>query len=430
MFIPIFVFPNKKFLFLVNKYFAKIIKVKNQKGVFFILITVLIDVIGIGIIIPIMPSLYQELTGGSVSEASQYSAYLVFLYALMQFIFSPIIGGLSDQFGRRPVLLFSLFAFGLDYVFLALAPNIVWLFVGRTIAGIAGASFSTANAYIADITEPEKRAQSFGMIGAAFGIGFIIGPSLGGILGEYGNRIPFWVSAGLTLLNWLYGYFILPESLKPENRRKFDFKRANPIGSLMNLKKFPYIFALVLSLFLVNIARFATEGTWSFYTIEKFGWTKMEVGLSLGFVGLMVAIVQGGLIRVIIPKFGQEKSLYYGLAINAIGQLGFAFASHSWMMYAIMVPFAFGGLAGPSFQGIISSHVAVNEQGELQGGLTSLMSVATIIGQPLMLGLFRHFTRPDTSVYFPGAPFLLASVLTIISLLFTIRTINKEKIKV
>jgi DHA1 family tetracycline resistance protein-like MFS transporter len=402
---------------------------KNSKAIFFILVTVLIDVIGIGIIIPIMPSLYQELTGGTVSEASQYSAYLVFIYALMQFIFSPIIGGLSDQYGRRPVLLMSLFGFGLDFIFLALAPSIGWLFVGRIISGIAGASFTTANAYIADITEPEKRAQSFGMIGAAFGLGFIIGPSLGGILGEYGTRIPFWVSAGLALLNWLYGYFILPESLLPENRRKFDIKRANPIGSLLNLKKYPYVLALVLSLFLVNVSNFATQGTWSFYGIEKFSWSKMEVGLSLGFVGLMVAIVQGGLIRVIIPKLGQEKSLFLGLAINALGLAAFAFASSSWMMYAIMIPFAIGGLAGPAFQGIISNQVGKNEQGELQGGLTSLMSIAAIVGQPLMLGLFRAFTKENAPIYFPGAPFLMGGLLSLISLLLVFRTIKKEKLK-
>lgn len=402
---------------------------KNSKAIFFILVTVLIDVIGIGIIIPIMPSLYQELTGGTVSEASQYSAYLVFIYALMQFIFSPIIGGLSDQYGRRPVLLMSLFGFGLDFIFLALAPSIGWLFVGRIISGIAGASFTTANAYIADITEPEKRAQSFGMIGAAFGLGFIIGPSLGGILGEYGTRIPFWVSAGLALINWLYGYFILPESLLPENRRKFDIKRANPIGSLLNLKKYPYVLALVLSLFLVNVSNFATQGTWSFYGIEKFSWSKLEVGLSLGFVGLMVAIVQGGLIRVIIPKLGQERSLFLGLAINALGLAAFAFASSSWMMYAIMVPFAVGGLAGPAFQGIISNQVGKNEQGELQGGLTSLMSIAAIVGQPLMLGLFRTFTKENAPIYFPGAPFLMGGLLSLISLLLVFRTIKKENLK-
>lgn len=402
---------------------------QKKNAIVFILITVLIDVIGIGIIIPINPSLIQELTGGDVSQASSYALILVFIYSFMQFIFSPIIGGLSDQFGRRPVLLFSLFGFGIDYILLALAPTVGWLFVGRLISGITGASFSTASAYIADVTEPEKRAQSFGMIGAAFGLGFIIGPSLGGILGEFGSRVPFWVSAGLSLVNWLYGYFILPESLKPENRRKFDFKRANPIGSLMNLKKYPFILTLVASLFLVYVSGYATQGTWSFYTIEKFGWSEMEIGLSLGFVGLMVAIVQGGLIRVIIPKFGKEKALFFGLAINSIGLLAFAFASSSWMMYAIVVPFALGGIANPAFQGIISSQVNSNEQGELQGALTSLMSVAAIIGQPLMLGLFRTFTKENAVLYFPGAPFFVGSILSVISLFLTIRTIKKENLK-
>lgn len=402
---------------------------QKKNAIVFILITVLIDVIGIGIIIPIIPSLIQELTGGDVSQASSYALILVFIYSFMQFIFSPIIGGLSDQFGRRPVLLFSLFGFGIDYILLALAPTVGWLFVGRLISGITGASFSTASAYIADVTEPEKRAQSFGMIGAAFGLGFIIGPSLGGILGEFGSRVPFWVSAGLSLVNWLYGYFILPESLKPENRRKFDFKRANPIGSLMNLKKYPFILTLVASLFLVYVSGYATQGTWSFYTIEKFGWSEMEIGLSLGFVGLMVAIVQGGLIRVIIPKFGKEKALFFGLAINSIGLLAFAFVSSSWMMYAIVVPFALGGIANPAFQGIISSQVNSNEQGELQGALTSLMSVAAIIGQPLMLGLFRTFTKENAVLYFPGAPFFVGSILSVISLFLTIRTIKKENLK-
>jgi MFS transporter, DHA1 family, tetracycline resistance protein len=400
---------------------------KNSKAIFFILVTVLIDVIGIGIIIPIMPSLYQELTGGTVSEASRYSAYLVFMYSFIQFVFSPIIGGLSDQFGRRPVLLFSLFGFAVDYIFLALAPTVGWLFVGRAISGITGASFATANAYIADVTEPDKRAQAFGMLGAAFGIGFIIGPSLGGLLGQYGNRIPFVVSAILAGVNWLYGYFVLPESLKPENRRKFDIKRANPIGSLMNFKKYPFILTLVASLFLVNVSNFATQGTWSFYGAEKFKWTQIDIGLSLGFVGLMVAIVQGGLIRILIPKLGLERALFIGLGINALGLVAFGFASSTWMMYAIMVPFALGGMAGPAFQGIISNQVSKDGQGELQGGLTSLLSIAAIIGQPLMLGLFRTFTKKEATIYFPGAPFMLGGILSLISLFLVIRTINKEK---
>ncbi len=400
-------------------------KKQRKAALVFIFITVLIDVIGIGIIIPIIPVLIQELTGGSISQSSSYAALLVLAYSTMQFLFSPVIGGLSDQFGRRPVLLISLFGFGIDYIFLALAPTIGWLFVGRIISGITGASFSTAGAYIADVSPPEKRAQNFGLLGAAFGLGFIIGPALGGILGEYGSRMPFFVSAGLSLLNWLYGYFVLPESLSLEKRRKFDIKRANPVGSLVSLKKYPMIIALVASLFLVYVANFATQGTWSFYTMEKFGWGEMQVGLSLAFVGLMVAIVQGGLIRVIIPKVGQEKALFIGLIINAFGLVAFGLASAPWMMYAIMVPFAFGGLAGPAFQGIISSQVNDSEQGELQGALTSLNSVAAIIGQPLMLWLFRSYTAQDAPYYFPGAPFILGAVLTIISIFLTLRVLKK-----
>ncbi|WP_341227918.1 TCR/Tet family MFS transporter [uncultured Arcticibacterium sp.] len=393
----------------------------------FIFITVLIDVIGIGIVIPIIPALIQELVGGTISDASHYAMGLVLIYASMQFLFSPIIGGLSDQYGRRKVLLFSLLGFGVDSLFQALAPTVGWLFLGRTIAGITGASFTTANAYIADVSTPEKRAQNFGLLGAAFGLGFIIGPTLGGVLGSYSTRLPFYASAALSFLNWLYGYFVLPESLALENRRKFDIKRANPIGSLLNLKRYPFILSLVASLFLVYVAGHAVQSSWSFYTIEKFKWTEMQVGLSLGFVGLMIAIVQGGLIRVIIPKIGQIKSLFVGLTINMLGLLAFAFATHGWMMYAIMVPFALSGLANPAFQGIISSQVKPNEQGELQGALTSVLSIAAIVGQPLMLGLFGYFSAKDTEIYFPGAPFILGSLFCLISIIVTRKILSKQK---
>mgnify|MGYP000956177792 CR=1 FL=1 len=381
----------------------------KKSGLVFILITVLVDVIGIGLIIPIMPALYHELTGGSVSESSTYSAYLVFVYSLMQFIFSPLIGGLSDQYGRRPVLLFSLFGFGANYIFMAMAPSLAWLFVGRIISGITGASFATANAYIADISPVEKRAQNFGLVGAMFGIGFIIGPALGGILGEVGTRVPLFVAAGLSLANWLYGYFFLPESLSTEKRRPFDFKRANPIGSLFQLKKNPFVYALTAALFLVYVSAFATQGTWAFYTIEKFKWSEAQIGLSLAFLGLMAALVQGGLIRYAIPKYGAEKSLFTGLAFNTL-----------------MVFNSLSGLANPAFQGIISARVPPDQQGELQGGLTSLMSIAAIIGQPLMLGLFRNFTREGTPVYLPGMPFLVGAILSLISIILTFRIIYRK----
>ncbi|WP_304238003.1 TCR/Tet family MFS transporter [Jiulongibacter sediminis] len=404
-------------------------KSSKNAAIIFIFITVLIDVIGIGIVIPIIPALIKDLTGGSTSEASQYALWLVLLYAVMQFFFSPVIGGLSDQFGRRKILLITLLGFAIDSLFQALAPTIGWLFLGRAISGILGASFTTANAYIADISPAEKRSQNFGMIGAAFGLGFIIGPTIGGLLGSFGPRVPFFASAVLSILNWFYGYLILPESLPIEKRRKFNWKRANPFGSLKNLSRYPLVLSLVASLFLVYIAGYAPQAVWSFYTIEKFQWSELQIGLSLGFVGLMIAIVQGGLIRVIIPKIGQVKALFLGLIINVIGQFAFSIVTEGWMMYVIMVPFALSGLSNPAFQGLISNEVPDTEQGELQGALTSVVALAAIIGQPLMLWLFGHFTNKENAVYFPGAPFLAGSILCLLSIGFTYRLIYYKKQK-
>src|SRR5688500_16508849 len=283
----------------------------------FIFVTLLIDVIGFGIIIPVIPTLLSNLLQSGIPEAASYGGWLVASFAVMQFIFSPVLGNLSDQYGRRPVLLISLFGFGLDYLLTAFAPSIGWLFVGRIVAGIMGASFTTASAYIADISTPDKRAQNFGLIGAAFGLGFIIGPALGGIFAKYGIRVPFIAAAVLTLIYWLYGYFVLPESLKPENRRKFEWKRANPLGTLKFFLHYKVILGLVASLVLIYIASHAVQSTWSYYTIEKFKWDADMVGYSLGFVGLMVALVQGVLIRFIVPKLGQIKSVYIGLTLYA-----------------------------------------------------------------------------------------------------------------
>lgn len=392
----------------------------------FIFVTLLIDVIGFGIIIPVMPKLIQELTGGTLAQASSYGGWLLFAYAFMQFICAPIVGNLSDQFGRRPILLASLFGFGIDYLFMAFAPTLAWLFFGRTVAGIMGASFTTASAYIADVSTPEKRAQNFGIIGAAFGLGFIIGPLVGGLVGAYGTRIPFFVSAGLTLINWLYGFFILPESLSTENRRKFEWKRANPVGSLRALKRFPIIMGMVVSLVLVYISSHAVQTNWSYYTIEKFQWSERMIGISLAVVGIVFAIVQGGLIRVIIPKLGQERSVYMGLGLYAIGYFLYAFATESWMMFAITIPYCLGGIAGPALQGIISNQVPANEQGELQGALTSLMSVTMIIGPLVMTQIFYFFTRVDTPMYLPGAPMILGGVLTVISALLARRSLKRS----
>jgi DHA1 family tetracycline resistance protein-like MFS transporter len=348
----------------------------------------------------------------------------MFSYALMQFICAPILGGLSDQYGRRPILLMSLFGFGLDYIFQAYAPTIAWLFVGRILAGILGSSFTTASAYIADVSTPEKRAQNFGLIGAAFGMGFIIGPAIGGLLGQYGPRAPFLAAATLALINWLYGLIILPESLAPENRRHFDWKRANPVGTLLQLRKYPVIIGMVASLVLLYIAAQAVQGAWSYYTMEKFKWDEKMVGISLSFVGLITAIVQAGLIRVIIPRLGQERGVYVGLGLYSLGFLLFAFATEGWMMFLFLIPYCLGGIAGPSLQGLISNQVPANVQGELQGGLTSLMSVTAIVGPLLMTGIFAYFTAPGAPIYFPGAAMLTGAVLTLISTLLAYRNLH------
>ncbi len=396
----------------------------------FIFVTLLIDIIGLGIIIPVMPKLIQELTGGTLSEASRYGGWMLFAYSFMQFVCAPIVGGLSDRFGRRPVLLASLFGFGVDYIFLALAPTLGWLFIGRIFAGMMGASFTTGAAYIADISTPEKRAQNFGIIGAAFGLGFIIGPMMGGLLEPLGSRVPFIVAAGLSLFNFLYGLIILPESLKPENRRKFEWSRANPINSLLNLKRYPVILGLVASLVLVYISSHAVQSNWSYYTIEKFGWTPTMIGYSLAVVGLVFAIVQGGLIRIIIPKLGQQRSVYVGLGMNALGFILFALATQTWMMYAFTVVYCLGGIAGPAIQGLISTQVPANEQGELQGALTGLMSITSIIGPPLMTNTFAYFTDSTTSYYLPGAPMLLGAVLTITATVMARASLKKSLRKI
>jgi len=400
----------------------------RQAALSFIFVTVLIDFIGFGIIIPVLPELIAKLIHGGMSDAAKYGGWLLFAYALMQFLFAPVMGGLSDRYGRRPVLLFSLFGFGIDYLFLAYAPTIGWLFVGRLVAGITGASFTTASAYIADISTPEKRAQNFGMLGAAFGLGFIIGPALGGQLGEFGPRVPFIASAVLTLLNWLYGFFILPESLPKENRRAFEWKRANPVGSLVQLRKYPAVGGLIGSLVLIYIAVHAVQSTWAYYNMEKFHWTKKWVGYSLGFVGLMITIVQAGLIRLIIPRLGPSKSLYMGLFLYSLGMLLFGLATQGWMMFAFTVVYCMGGIAGPALQGIISSHVPANEQGELQGALTSLMSVTSIVGPLLMTNLFAYFTKAGAPIRLPGAPFLVGSMMVLASAVLAFRNLKKYQV--
>jgi len=392
----------------------------------FIFVTVLIDVIGFGIIIPVMPQLIRSLSQGSMSDAAQYGGWLIFSYAFTQFLFSPILGNLSDQYGRRPVLLFSLFGFGMDYIFLIFAPSLQWIFVGRIIAGITGASWTTASAYVADVSTPENRAQNYGMIGAAFGIGFIIGPAIGGLLSTFGLRAPFVAAAILTLINWLYGYFVLPESLSLENRRKFNFKTANPLSSLLRLKRYPAIIGLIVAFFLLYLASQSVQSTWSYINIEKFKWNGTMVGLSLTMVGVMVAIVQGILIRKVIPILGQQRAVFIGLVLYGIGQLLFGFATQGWMMFVFTIVYCLGGISGPALQGIISAHIPPNEQGELQGALTSLMSASAILGPLMMTNLFAYFTKPGHP-YLPGIPFLLGALLLVFSAIIAYVSMKKDE---
>ncbi len=402
---------------------------QNQKSaaIGFIFITLLIDITGWGIIIPVVPKLIEELIQADISEAAKYGGWLSFAYAFIQFVFSPLVGNLSDKYGRRPVILLSLFGFSVDYIFLALAPSIWWLFVGRIIAGITGASVTTASAYIADISTDEDRAKNFGMIGAAFGLGFIIGPVLGGVLGHYGARVPFYAAAVLCMINFVYGYFVLPESLTKENRREFSWKRANPIGSFKFLKKHPEISALTTALILIYIGGHAVQSNWSFYTMYRFSWDERMVGISLGVVGLLVGLVQGVLIRWINPKIGDQKSIFYGLMLYALGMLLYAFATEGWMMLVFTIPYCLGGICGPALQSIITKNIPSNEQGELQGALTSLMSATSIIGPPLMTNLFYYFTHKEAPFLFPGAPFFLAFLLFALSIYFVYISFKGKK---
>ncbi len=402
--------------------------IPNRKAAIgFIFITLLIDVTGLGLIIPVVPKLIEDLLHTTnISKVALFGGLLTFSYAIMQFLFAPVLGNLSDKYGRRPGLLFSLLGFGLDYLLLAFAPSIGWLFVGRIIAGITGASMTTASAYIADISTPETRAQNFGMIGAAFGLGFIVGPMIGGLLGEMGPRIPFLVAAGLALLNAAYGYFVLPESLDASNRRAFDWKRANPISSLKNLSRFPAVAGLIVSFFLIYVASHAVQSNWSYFNIEKFKWTPKMIGISLAVVGVLVSLVQGVLVRFVNPKIGNERSVYVGLGLYTIGLILFGMASQSWMMFAFLIPYCLGGISGPGLQAIISGSVPANEQGELQGSLTSIISITSIVGPLVMSNLFAFFTGPIAPFYFPGAPFMLAALLMLLSCFFAYKALRTK----
>jgi DHA1 family tetracycline resistance protein-like MFS transporter len=392
----------------------------------FIFVTLVLLVLGFGIIIPVLPGLVTQFSGGSVSAGSHAYGWLIGVFALMQFIASPVLGALSDRFGRRKVLLLALAGSTIDNLVMGLAPSLGWLFVGRVIAGLTAGVLATANAYIADVTPPEKRAQGFGLVGAAFGLGFIIGPAVGGLLGHIHLRLPFFASAGCLVLNWLYGAFVLPESLPPERRRAFEWKRANPVGGLMLLRRFQGIFGLAGMQFLYLLGSLMLQSTWVLYTGYRYGWGPQQVGLSLMFVGVVSAAVQGGLVRPILGRLGERRGLVVGLLISALAMAGYGLATKGWMIYVMVLLGAFGGIAGPAAQSLITRHVPADEQGAVQGVLASLGSLAGIFGPPLAAWSFGACVAPNAWLYLPGVAFFESAGLFLVALVLALRAFRAE----
>lgn len=401
----------------------------NKTALLFIFVTILVDVIGIGIILPIIPDLIMELTGEGIEMAVIYGMWLTTAFAGMQFLFSPVLGEISDRFGRRPILLIALLGLSIDYLIHAWAPTIIWLFVGRFLAGITGASFTVASAYIADISTPEEKAKNFGLIGAAFGLGFIIGPGIGGFFGEIDIRLPFYIAAGLTFANFVFGYFFVPESLMPENRRPINVLKMIPGVSLVSLRNYKGVLLLIFAFFLANLAGQALPSTWSYYGIERYDWNPKEIGISLMVVGLLVAIAQGFLVGIVVKKIGKKRTIIVGFLLWTIGMFLFSQASEPWMLYAFLIPYAFGGVAGPTVQGVISNQVSEKEQGNLQGAITGLVSVTAILGQLIFSSVFYYFIRPEANIYFPGAPYTLAAIFLFIALLFAVLAMKRMDLK-
>jgi MFS transporter, DHA1 family, tetracycline resistance protein len=387
----------------------------SRHALAFIFITMLVDTIGLGIIIPVTPKLITELTGEGMSEAARWGGWLFFVFALMQFFCAPAIGSLSDRFGRRPVLIGSLAMLGVDYMITAVAPTIFWLFVGRFLSGIAGAAYPTANAYIADVSPPEKRAANFGLVGAAFGIGFVIGPAIGGLLGQYGSRVPFYVSAAIAFCNAIYGLLVLKESLPLASRRKFEIWRANPVGALLALRRFPAMLALFGVVVLMRLAHDANPVIWTYYTMLKFNWSPVQVGYSLMVVGAMLTLVFSFVTRIAVPRIGETRAVYLGLACGSVGFMGYAFADHGWVLYSWMTVWVLIGLAGPALNAIMSREVGPSEQGELQGALASLGSLTSVAAPPILSNLFGYFTGNAAPFYFPGSAFFAASLCLALS---------------
>jgi MFS transporter, DHA1 family, tetracycline resistance protein len=398
-----------------------VIAATPRRAALFVFTMVLLDILGLGLILPVLPQLIMGLTGEGLSEAARYGGWLWFTYAITQFFFAPILGGLSDRFGRRPVLLVATLAYGVDYLIMGFAPTLFWLFIGRFISGVSGATFTTGFAYMADISPPEKRAQNFGLIGAAFGLGFILGPAVGGLLGGLSPRAPFIVAGLLALANFAFGYFVVPESLPPERRRKFELQRANPLGTLLKLRSYPAVLGLATALFVWQLGHQALPGTWSYYAMYKFGWEAGMVGASLAFAGVLMAFSQAGLSRVLVPRFGESRIALAGLVSGTLTYIGYALATQGWMIFAVMLMWLPAALVFPTLNALMSHRVPADAQGELQGGISSLQSLSAIAGPMAMTQLFGYFTSEAAPWQVPGAPFVAAALLSALALVILLR---------
>lgn len=398
----------------------------SKYAIYLVLMTICIDSIGLGIIIPSLPKLIASLTHLSIEESSKYSLPVVVAYAGAQFLFSPLIGNLSDRFGRRPIILMSLLGLGLDFIFMYFAPDLTWLIFGRFLSGMFGASFTTAAAYIADISNDENRAQNFGMIGAAFGLGFIIGPAIGGLVADFGLRIPFLVAAIFSVLNFVLALFFLKESLPVSDRREFNWLRANPLGAIVQVVKFPKYRGLFLVTFLVMLANMSLHSIWNYYTISKFGWGLKLLGLSLAAVGVCFGLVQAVFAGKIVNKYGNEKASIIGLVLCIFSFVGFAIIPYGWLIFVVLVPYAFSGIFDPAVRSLVSAQVPDNEQGELQGIFTSLMSLAEIFGPMAMIWIFyktAKYGKEYPIAY--GTAYLVSAVVALIALLLLIYTYKR-----
>lgn len=395
-------------------------------AVWFVFVTLVLAIVGMGLLIPVLPKLVVQMRGGDFAEGSHAYGAVVMIYALMQFSASPILGALSDRYGRRRIILLATAGSTIDYVVMALAPNLLWLVVARMIAGFTAGIMATANAYLVDVTPVEKRAGAFGLVGAAFGVGFILGPVLGGFLGNIDLRLPFWVAAGFSFVNLCWGYFVLPESLAPENRRAFSWARANPIGSLAALTRFPAVFGLVGSFFLLNCAQMMLISVWALYTGYRYDWGPQDVGFSLMAVGLLSGVVQAVLVRRLVPALGDTRAVVVGVSLSAAANLCYGFATQGWMIYAIMTFGAFAGIAGPALQSYITKHVPPDEQGAVQGVFSGLASLAGIPGPLLATWAFGWAVSAGAGHRPPGLPFFLGTALTLVALALAVRSFRRE----